>query len=152
MSSHTTTLFSLSPKARSALYMLLHTAAETLVDGTYHLDERTRRQGQVQHAGIVLHEFSKALGKRLLNDNAELEQRLADIACAFDNLDALNVDPAILMFRRDYATQPRRKRADKLRANQAAIDADQAAIDRAIEAVQTRRNRSLRLRLVTDDE
>ncbi len=93
------------------LHLLLFTAAETLFDGTYHLDGRTRRSPKVIEAGNVLHELSKALGNNLLDDASALKRRLAEVARVFDQLATIDVDVISLMVRRDYATAQRREQA-----------------------------------------
>jgi len=144
--SGTTTLFFLSPKARSAFYLLLHTAAETLVDGTYYLDQRTRRSGPVIHAANVLYELSEGLSSGVFNDSAGLERLLVDVADAFDQLDTLNISATSLMVRRDYATTRRqRKRADALRDDAAG---HRARVRRSLGRDATPSH----LRLVSDDE
>lgn len=100
---------------KRGLYLLLFTAAETLFDGTYHLDGRTRRSPKVIEAGNVLHELSQALGNDLLDDASALEHRLVEVARIFDQLATIDVDVISLMVRRDYATAQRREQAGALR-------------------------------------
>lgn len=124
----------LSPKARSGLYLLLYTAAETLFDGTYHLDGRSRRSPHVTHAANVLHDLSRGLCGGLLNENSDsFERHLVDVADAFDQLDTININVISLMVRRDLATEHQRKRASAAR-------------------VRDRRSSRGHLRLVGDDE
>lgn len=114
------------------LHLLLYTAAETLFDGTYYLDGRTRRSPKVIEAARVLFDLSQAL-PRLLDDTAELARRLAEIARVFDELETLDVSVIHLMVHRDYATEQQNRRTA---------------------AARIREGRSPRwlLRLVSDDE
>lgn len=114
------------------LHLLLYTAAETLLDGTYYLDGRTQRSPKVIEADRVLFDLSLAL-PRLLDDTGELARRLAEIARIFDQLETIDVSVISLMVHRDYATARQHKRTA---------------------AARKRDGRSPRglLRLVTDDE
>lgn len=104
--------------AKWGLRLLLHTAAETLFDGTYHLDGRTRRSSKVIEAGNALFELSEALGKGLLDDMPALEQRLADVARVFDQLETIDVSIISLMVRRDHATAKQRQRSATCRKHE----------------------------------
>jgi hypothetical protein len=115
------------------LRLLLYTAAETLFDGAYHLDGRTRRSPKVTEACDVLFGLSQKLSKGLIEDGGALERRLAEVARIFDQLETINVSVITLMVRRDYATAQQRKRTASSRRREG------------------KSPRGL-LRLVTDDE